>query len=419
MDKYNEENTQQLKRTLFLYLASALLILLAAISLIMYLILFSRLKDAEDHQLYHAAEMQSIAVNQWSRRAKDLALQITSRTRIRQELEKYNRGEIPLSELTAFTKPKLDDAMNLAEEIIGIARLDAENKIVSLSGDAVSFEEKEAAGFASDSIQLSNPVKINGKEVILVSAPILNSRKDKEGTDLVFIDTYLLRQIISSVPSGGPIDIYLAMFSGTDPVIMGKDNPLPEAAAIKNKYSAFLSKAAEGDQGIVNTGNEIIVFSPVSECCWGIAAVSNRKELYAALNFKLILTGILLAVLYISTLFGFSILVKPLAGRILLYSSELEEEVREKTHYLEDEIEVRKKSEREKEIIILDLENALGKIKKLQGLLPICSVCKKIRDDKGYWNSLETYISENSDADFSHGLCPECFEKAKAEMKHE
>ncbi|WDP88734.1 MAG: hypothetical protein HUN04_02880 [Desulfobacter sp.] len=55
-----------------------------------------------------------------------------------------------------------------------------------------------------------------------------------------------------------------------------------------------------------------------------------------------------------------------------------------------------------------DLESALNEVKTLQGLIPICSKCKKIRDDKGYWNDLESYLEKNSDASFSHSLCKEC-----------
>jgi len=54
------------------------------------------------------------------------------------------------------------------------------------------------------------------------------------------------------------------------------------------------------------------------------------------------------------------------------------------------------------------LRKALEEIKILSGLLPICSSCKKIRDDKGYWNQIESYIREHSEAEFSHGICPEC-----------
>lgn len=63
------------------------------------------------------------------------------------------------------------------------------------------------------------------------------------------------------------------------------------------------------------------------------------------------------------------------------------------------------------------LEKAIEEIKKLSGLLPICASCKKIRDDKGYWEQIESYISAHSEAEFSHGMCPECFEKCYADQK--
>jgi YesN/AraC family two-component response regulator len=58
-----------------------------------------------------------------------------------------------------------------------------------------------------------------------------------------------------------------------------------------------------------------------------------------------------------------------------------------------------------------ELTQALSEVKVLRGILPICSYCKKIRDDKDYWQSVEGYISSRTDAQFSHGFCPECFEK--------
>lgn len=76
----------------------------------------------------------------------------------------------------------------------------------------------------------------------------------------------------------------------------------------------------------------------------------------------------------------------------------------------------RKKAEEEREQIILELKDALASIKQLSGMLPICAGCKKIRDDKGYWNRIETYISEHSEVLFSHGLCPDCAKKAYEEL---
>jgi len=71
----------------------------------------------------------------------------------------------------------------------------------------------------------------------------------------------------------------------------------------------------------------------------------------------------------------------------------------------------RLKAEREKEELIIKLENALKEIRSLKGIIPLCSCCKKIRDDKGYWTQLEEYLLEHSDAEVSHGLCPDCMKR--------
>ena len=70
-----------------------------------------------------------------------------------------------------------------------------------------------------------------------------------------------------------------------------------------------------------------------------------------------------------------------------------------------------KQAEREREKLIQDLQHALSRIKTLSGLLPICASCKRIRDDQGYWNQIETYIQSHSAAEFSHGICPDCVKK--------
>ncbi len=75
---------------------------------------------------------------------------------------------------------------------------------------------------------------------------------------------------------------------------------------------------------------------------------------------------------------------------------------------LNKEIEQRAAAEKEREELISELREAIAKVKTLSGLLPICASCKKIRDDSGYWNRIEDYISKHSDAEFTHGLCPEC-----------
>lgn len=75
---------------------------------------------------------------------------------------------------------------------------------------------------------------------------------------------------------------------------------------------------------------------------------------------------------------------------------------------LQEEITERKALEKEREGLISELQEALAQVKTLSGFLPICAACKKIRDDKGYWNQIEAYLSTRSDVQFSHSICPDC-----------
>jgi len=81
------------------------------------------------------------------------------------------------------------------------------------------------------------------------------------------------------------------------------------------------------------------------------------------------------------------------------------------------DITERKQNEVKLQQLVLKLQEALAKVKTLSGFLPICASCKKIRDDEGYWEQIEKYISEHSEAVFSHGICPECAEKVYAQLR--
>ncbi|HTG01056.1 MAG TPA: histidine kinase N-terminal 7TM domain-containing protein [Nitrospirota bacterium] len=75
-----------------------------------------------------------------------------------------------------------------------------------------------------------------------------------------------------------------------------------------------------------------------------------------------------------------------------------------------------RRAEEDREKLIVQLQEALANIKRLSGMLPICASCKKIRDDRGYWNQIEKYITEHSEAEFTHGICPACAQKQYSEL---
>jgi PAS domain S-box-containing protein len=83
---------------------------------------------------------------------------------------------------------------------------------------------------------------------------------------------------------------------------------------------------------------------------------------------------------------------------------------------LSRDITSRKQHEMDRENLIRQIQDSLQNIKTLRGLIPICSSCKKIRDDEGYWHMVEEYVGKHSQAEFSHGICPECSKRLLDEM---
>jgi hypothetical protein len=147
----------------------------------------------------------------------------------------------------------------------------------------------------------------------------------------------------------------------------------------------------------------------------GILAVSgfkDRKRLalfFLGTWFLVLFSGALMVLLsmYVLSarwLYGTPMLNFMFLFSIMMWSFELTGRVKvraqEQRRRLEEEVRVRTR----------ELQTALSEVKQLSGLLPICSSCKKIRDDRGYWNSVESYVAHHTDADFTHGICPECYE---------
>lgn len=142
----------------------------------------------------------------------------------------------------------------------------------------------------------------------------------------------------------------------------------------------------------------------------GIDILGKVKAAYPAIE-VIILTGsaTVASAVEATNLGAFSYLLKPYdIDQLLLQihraieKQSVEEELRISRQLLEDKV--------------TELEASLARVKQLEGVLPICMYCKKIRDDKENWRQMEEYISQHSDACFSHGLCPECYEKQMAEL---
>jgi len=141
-----------------------------------------------------------------------------------------------------------------------------------------------------------------------------------------------------------------------------------------------------------------------------LVLASNNDGIWNENNASLKIT--ILPPFWLSWWFRFAIFVI-LAGIILAWHTHRLNKVEKQNIILEKEVSRRTQ---ELESQKNELQVALSQVNQLSGLLPICASCKKIRDDKGYWNQIESFIIKHSEADFSHGICPDCYKELYPEL---
>ncbi len=363
------ESSSRLRKALFLYLAGALLVLVLSLVLTISLTLFSQLKKAEDRNILHAAQTHAMTIAEWCRRAKDLAWQITSRSRIRQELEKFNRGEISLEEVKAFTEPKLQDAMDLSEDVVGILRLDADHRIVAACGHGsdLPIADRAVNDYISVDIDLLDPLAVDGRWFIVVSAPIRNRDGARQGTDLVVLNTDRLKTIVSNSRPKKRTGTILIGYRSRDtiaylfPMTRAPIGP-PTLLNPANAIQTNVGKAIAGQTGIEHISNTLVAYTPVMESRWAVVLTQDEGELYGPLYRKMAFIGVLFLLIYLLIVFGFGCVMKPLAGRILLHADDLERKIEQKTAILEKEIDRRRQVEnrlRDKERFLASVLDAI------------------------------------------------------------
>jgi ligand-binding sensor domain-containing protein len=180
----------------------------------------------------------------------------------------------------------------------------------------------------------------------------------------------------------------------------------PEKNLYKYKLSGF-----DKDWTLTSASRRFVTYTNLEAGEYEfIVTASNNDGLWNENNASLKFT--ILPPFWLSWWFRFAVFTI-LAGIILVWHTNRLNKVEKQNIILEKEVSKRTQElENQKN----ELQVALSQVNQLSGLLPICASCKKIRDDKGYWNQIESYIAKYSEADFSHGICPDCYKELYPEL---
>ncbi|MDH4332256.1 MAG: ATP-binding protein [Desulfobulbaceae bacterium] len=349
-----------LKSSLGLFAVSILLVLACLLPLT------QRLKSEQEKLLFFAVTSRTSTVEIFLAKAIETTKQITSRSKIREMLEQYNREEITLAELENFTRPKLDDAINLSGNGIGVRRFDAHNNLTVSAGFPIPARHWVFPTAGEDFV-IKGPEIIDNKLYLLVSAPILTKDHQRVGTDIVLFTTDKIQEITQDT-SG---------FGKTGEMILGRlaQNgaqsfyPLRNIHHPKKVDELFLKKeidqaftaVAEAETNslplIIREGHALKVGDRIKHTDWIILCNIDKDELYAPINTLIAYLILFVAALLILGLYGMKRLLVPLADKAIVHSEKLHQELLEKQEALKQREQAEKALGEEKEQLAVTLRS--------------------------------------------------------------
>ncbi|NER02013.1 MAG: GHKL domain-containing protein [Okeania sp. SIO3C4] len=335
-------NSKELQRLLIFYSVARIFVISVLVAIVSIFPLYKQLKRNEESNLQSALRTRTLAVEEFISRAKGIAAQIASRTQARLELEAYNRSlnnrASNVSKITRY----LNDALNQSEDVVGIARFDRDNQLILQLGLPIPQKFWDFSTQNSQNAQISNPISLNNQSYIIVSQAIFNSNQQLQGKDLVLFKTDNLEKIITDYTELGQTgEIFLGTFENQQvKLFLSSRN---ETKTLSEPIIKALEKTVVLQESGLTfikpkfwSHGQIIAFEPLSKVNWGLVINIDRQELYASVNRQLITIAILIVILSFLGAGGMVLLLRPLAGQVIIQTDELEQQLQEKTRTLQE-----------------------------------------------------------------------------------
>lgn len=282
---------ERFSKSILIYAVLGALAMSASFTVTGLAALRSHYKRYEEETLSLALKTKISAIEQYLDWAGDMGLQITSRTKIREYLEDYNRGIVSLDQLVAFSAPKLADAVHLSKEVAGISRFDVlGNPVVQVGlvipGVSFSLHEK---GNSRGNVFFGNPVFFDGEYYLPVFTQIINRNGDQVGTDQILCKTKTLQRIINDRAGIGKSEktVLAVTVNGNAQPFFQKhlyEKPPSETQPEAERTALALPQAISATKGLLQptaTHRDFIIFSPLSVKGWGIAVMVDAADLQA------------------------------------------------------------------------------------------------------------------------------------------
>ncbi len=330
---------ERLRRKILLTSLAYSLVAFVALALVSALPLVNLLREYEEEHLQLTARNRALAVEEVLNRMRDISLQITSRSAIRQALSDFTAGDLTAEQLAEFTRPKLQDALQQAAEVVGITRLDRTGLPVVTLGTPIPDRLWPTAGKERRAPRLAPPLVIDNNLHLLFDTPIHDPDGAFLGTDLVLFTTYKLQRILwDETGLGRSGNCRLGRMTEAGPTFFfpgrtGDEEVYNERIDQPQVLRAFESLLRQ-QSGLLRLSqggrNQVLAFVPVPGTDWGLLASMEQQELFGRINHQLVILGVVLLGLTCCGAVGMMVLLRPLTREVGEHSRLLQQEVEER-----------------------------------------------------------------------------------------
>jgi len=301
-----------------------------AVALAGVLPLHQRLSIQHETQLLSHVGGYRNTLEEYLNRISDITVQITSRSVIRNRLEAYNRGEIDRATLIKDTGPKLQDALTQSSLLRGIIRLDHRGEPVVVLGRT---ELNTLPLLPANQVRIDGPVYANGVLSLVVSAPIINNQREQVGTDIGIFDVAIIEELLNSVGTSGA-SLFIAQANGEKIQFPFQ----PGALTVSPPLSGAYLSAKQEPKALVKAflPDHLAAATTVSNTDWVLFGLYDENVVAAPLRRGLLTIGAVILVLSGLSALAMYLMLRPLAGKLVLHQHDLESTVKKQTAEIQE-----------------------------------------------------------------------------------